>query len=286
MNVTTLDARRGRRAPRTAFVLGGGGNLGAIQVGMLDALIERGILPDLVLGCSVGALNAGAIASDPTPDGVARLRRVWLDPATWQVFSPGRMTGPWLLLRRGRSMVSNERLRGLVESTIPHAHFEDFAVPLHVVAASLRTGRARWFSAGPVVEAILASAALPAVLPPVSIDGELLIDGAVVDNVPISRALALGADRVFVLHVGNFERPRPEPQRPLDVLLQAFSIARNERFLRECDVQHEGREVIVLPGIDPGPLKRNDFSRTAELIRRGRAAAATFLDTSGIAASI
>jgi NTE family protein len=286
MNVRTLQPRRGTRPPRTAFVLGGGGNLGAIQVGMLQALLERGCVPDLVLGCSVGALNAGAIAADPTPDGVAKLRKVWLDPETWRVFSPSRMNGPWLLLRRGHSMVSNERLRGLVESTFTHRRFEDFAVPLHVVAASLRTGRARWFSSGAVVEAVLASAALPAVLPPVEIDGELFIDGAVVDNVPIGQAIAMGAERVIVLHVGNFERPRPHPRRPLDVLLQSLSIARNERFLRERDVQHDGCEVIVLPGVDPGPMKRNDFSRTAELITRGCSTTSTFLDTNGVAAVI
>jgi NTE family protein len=173
-----------------------------------------------------------------------------------------------------------------VESTFPHRRFEDFAIPFHVVAASLRTGRARWFSSGPVVEAVLASSALPAVLPPVSIDGELFIDGAVVDNVPITHAVALGAERVIVLHVGNFERPRPMPQRPLDVLLQSFSIARNERFLRERDLHHDDCEVIVLPGVDPGPIKRNDFSRTEELIGRGRAAAGTFLDANGIAAGV
>ena len=286
MNVSTLRSRREPRPPRTAFVLGGGGNLGAIQVGMLEALIERGCVPDMVLGCSVGALNAGALAADPTPEGVGKLRNVWLDPVTWQVFSPGRMTGPWLLLRRGHSMVSNDRLRSLVEKTFPFRRFEDFLVPLHVVAASLRTGRARWFSSGQVVEAVLASSALPAVLPPVEIDGELFIDGAVVDNVPIGQAIALGAERVVVLHVGNFERPRPHPRRPLDVLLQSLSIARNERFLRERDFEYQGCEVIVLPGVDPGPMKRNDFSRTAELIERGCASTAAFLDTQGIVAAI
>jgi NTE family protein len=120
----------------------------------------------------------------------------------------------------------------------------------------------------------------------VEIDGEPYIDGAVVDNVPISRAIELGVDRVVVLHVGNFERPRPNPQRPLDVLLQAFSIARNERFARESEVQHDGVEVMILPGVDPGPIKRNDFSKTAQLIKRAHAAAAGFLDAHPAAASL
>jgi NTE family protein len=253
---------------------------------MLQALFERNIAPDILIGCSVGALNAAAVAATPNLEGVERLRQVWLDPVTWQVFSSGKLTGPWLLLKKARSMVTNDRIRRLVERTFTERTFEDFALPLHVVATSLRTGRPAWFDRGPVVGPILASAALPAVLPPVEIDGEPYIDGAVVDNVPISRAIELGVDRVVVLHVGNFERPRPNPQRPLDVLLQAFSIARNERFARESELQHDGIEVIVLPGVDPGPIKRNDFSKTSQLITRAHAAAAGFLDAHPVAASL
>jgi NTE family protein len=253
---------------------------------MLQALFERDIRPDVLVGCSVGALNAAAMAARPDLDGVERLRATWLDPVTWQVFSSGKLTGPWLLLKKARSMVSNDRIRRLVETTVTERQFEEFKLPLHVVATSLRTGRPQWFDRGPVVDAILASAALPAILPPVEIDGEQYIDGAVVDNVPISRALHLGVDRIVVLHVGNFERPRPNPQRPLDVLLQAFSIARNERFARESDVQHDGVELIVLPGVDPGAIKRNDFSKTAHLIGRAHAAAAGFLDAHPAAVSL
>ena len=284
MSVTTLRPRG--TEGRTAFVLGGGGNLGAVQIGMLQALFERDITPDVLVGCSVGALNAAAIASQPGLDGVDRLRHVWLDPTTWQVFSSGKLAGPWLLLKKARSMVTNDRIRRLIETTIRERRFEEFALPLHVVATALHTGHPAWFHQGAVVEPILASAALPAILPPVEIDGEPYIDGAVVDNVPISRAVELGVDRVVVLHVGNFARPRANPQRPLDVLLQAFSIARNERFARESARSYDGVEVVVLPGVDPGPIKRNDFSKTAALITRAHAAAASYLDAHPAAASL
>jgi NTE family protein len=274
-NVTTL---RPRPASRTAFVLGGGGNLGAVQVGMLAALTERGIRPDLVLGCSVGALNGAVIAADPSPGGVARLQEIWLDKSTWQVFSSNKLAGPWLLLRRARSMIGDERLRALAESALAVRTFEELTVPLHVVATSLRTGKARWFDQGPMLEPIIASAALPAIFPPVTIDDDLLIDGGVVDNVPISRAVELGATRIVVLHTGNFERPRPDPQRPLDVLLQAFSIARNERFARESEMLAAGGpEVLIVPGVDPGPLRRDDFTKTSALIVAARASTAAWL---------
>src|SRR5436305_382291 len=127
----------------------------------------------------------------------------------------------------------------------PH-HGPRTAVPLHVVATSLRTGREVWFSTGPVIEAILASAALPGVFPPVELDGDAFIDGGVVDNVPMSRAFELRVPSVYVLHPGNFARPRPQPRRPVDVLLQAFSIARNHRFFSEADAPPEGVELIKL----------------------------------------
>ena len=269
----------------TAFVLGGGGNLGAVQVGMLQALLEAGITPDVVIGCSVGALNAAGIAADPTVAGVRRMRETWLGLAGDELFPAGRITGLWMLGRKAHAIQPNTGLRSLIERTLPFQRLEDSPIPVHVVATSLTHGRARWFSSGPVVDAILASSALPAIFPPVIIDGEPYIDGGVVDNVPISRAVGLGAKRIYVLHVGNFTRPRPLPRRPIDVLLQAFSIARNHRFLAETDEPPEGVELVVLPAVDPGRVKRNDFSHSWDLITRSYAAAAEFLSGEGAAAA-
>jgi NTE family protein len=271
---------------RTAFVLGGGGYLGSVQVGMLRALLERGIVPDLLVGCSAGALNAAGLAPEPSLAAVERLDRIWSEIDGDQVF-PAANIGPrsiWALARRGMALGPNGGLRSLIERTIDYRHFEEVAVPLQVVATSLSTGRERWFDRGPVVDPILASAALPAVYPPVEIDGELYVDGGVVDNVPISRAVNLGCTRVFVLHVGNFDRARPTPRRPLDVLLQSFSIARNHRFLAEANEQREGVELVVLPGVDPGQLKRNDFRHARVLIDRAHAAAGAYLDNRAEAA--
>ncbi len=277
MAVVDLRGERTRRT--TAFVLGGGGNLGAIQVGMLRALINRGIEPDVVVGCSVGALNAIAIAGAPNADGVDRLATTWTGLEPDDIFPSSRFNGPWRLVRRAMSLCANDNLRKVVERTATFDRFENAPVRVEVVATSLATGRERWFGSGPVVEPVLASAALPAVLPPVEIDGELFIDGAVVDNVPISRALHHGCAKAYVLHVGNFDRPRPRPKRPIDVLLQSFSIARNYRFLAETNGSvPEGVEIVTLPGVDPGSLKRTDFSRTGELIERAAGVAGSFLD--------
>ena len=262
----------------TAIVLGGGGNLGATQVGMLRALIERGVEPDVLVGCSVGALNAAGLAAEPTLAGVSRLEQVWRELDGEAIVAPGRLSALWLMTRKYRALQANDGLRRLIETSLPFRNFEEARVPLHVVATSMRTGGERWFSRGPVVEPILASSALPAVFPPVEINGELLIDGAVVNNVPISKAVELGARRIYVLHVGNFERPRRAPKRPLDALLQSFSIARNFRFHHETEKPPAGTELIVVPGVDPGTVKYNDFGRSRELIDKAYRATASWLD--------
>lgn len=275
MTVTELGDRR---RPRTAWVLGGGGNLGSIQVGMLLALTDRGESPDAVFGCSVGSLNGLAMAADPTPEGVARLRTIWSELEEDHVFPSSRVNGPWMLLRRGLSLYPDHGLRQLIHRCAPYPRIEDYPVQFECVATDLVTGRARWFDSGPVERPVLASCALPAAFPPVEIDGATYIDGGVIDNVPISRALFHGFDRVIVMHVGNFERPRPMPKRPIDILLQSFSIARNHRFGHDLAHAPEGVEVIALPSVNPGPTKRTDFSRAAELIERAHAAAAAHLD--------
>ena len=266
------------RHPTTAFVLGGGGNLGAVQVGMVRALLAHGVTPDLIVGCSVGALNGAALAGDPTVAGAERLVDIWRNLKSGEVFPTTNLTSVVALLRKGRRALGNNAgLRALVEELATFRNFEDAAVPFQVVATSLASGCERWFDSGPIVEPILASAALPAVFPPVEIDGELHVDGAVVDNVPIRRAAELGADRIYVCHVGNFQRPRNEPKRPIDVLLQSFSIARNHRFSSEMTRDWGDAELIVLPAVDPGPIGRADFRRTNELIDLGYAAATSHL---------
>src|SRR5438270_6133409 len=161
--------------PATAFVLGGGGNLGSVQVGMLQAVLDRGIRPDVVIGCSVGAWNGAAVADDPTPSSAERMGRVWRDLPTEGLFPHGHLSFVRLVTHR-KGLLTNAPLRHLIESSVSAERFEDMTVPLHVVATSLVHGNARWFSSGPIMEPILASAALPAIFPPVDIVGEPYID--------------------------------------------------------------------------------------------------------------
>ena len=236
----------------TAFVLGGGGLLGAAEVGMLQALTEAGVVPDLVLGTSVGALNGAAIAAAPTADAVGRLTDLWSALGTEGVFASSVLGQVRTLARSRTYLHANTRLRALIEEQSPGQLIEDLAVPFQCVAVSIETARERWFDNGPVSDAVLASCAVPGLLPPVLIDGEHYLDGGLVDSLPLGRAVRLGARRIFVLHVGRIERPLQPPKWPWEVGLVAFEVARRHRFVTDLASVPPGVLVHVLPAGDEG----------------------------------
>jgi len=267
-----------RKPKRTAFVLSGGGNLGALQVGMLRALFERRIQPDLVLGCSVGALNGAAIASDPSLAMVGRLQDLWRGIADQNVMPAGLLPTTVQLARKGVAIHDNANLRRVIETVLPAARFDELVVPFQCVATALSEGTETWFDSGTLLERILASSALPAVYPPVEIDGIKYLDGAIVNDVPVSRAVALGADRIFVLHVGSWDRPRPEPKRPIDMAMYAYWLARRSRFQRDLASIPSSIEVLVLPPGATPLIRYNDFGHGDEMVASAYQATSAFLD--------
>ena len=269
--------RRWRRRP-VAFVLSGGGNLGAVQVGMLRALVERGIRPDLVLGCSVGALNGAAFAADPTPAGVGRIESLWRELESDDIMPSGWMPTSVQLARKGSSLHGNEGLKATIDKGVHAETFDELTLPFECVATSIEPVGERWFSQGPLKRAILASSALPAVFPVVDIDGVPHFDGAVVNDVPVSRAVELGARTLYVLHVGNLDRPWLEPRRPLDVAIQAYWIARKHRLSRDLAALPPYVELVMLPRGELSDLRFDDFTRTEELINQAYGATAAHLD--------
>ena len=272
-------ARRARRRrPRTAFVFAGGGARGAAQVGMLQALLARGVTADDIYGASVGAINAAGYAGTPTAQGVERMATLWAKVTRDDVFPSGRIPGPWRFLQQREAVHSNHGVLRIIDEGLTFARLEDSPIHLEVVATSLTDGRTQWFARGPAAPAILASTALPALFPPVAIDGESFIDGGVVDNVPIGRAIALGAQRIFVLLCGPLHYTPHRYRRPVEAVLTAFFIAVHAKFARELAVLPPGIEVVVF-SVDSDPVSRyDDFSGTAALIGAGRANAEAVLD--------
>src|SRR3954451_4399803 len=243
-----------------AFVLGGGGQLGASEVGMLRALLERGLAPELVVGTSVGAINGAAVASEPTIEMVARLQATWADIERSDVFAGSFLNRLATLARTGTHLHGNDALRAALTEALPIPLIEDLPVRFQCVAASIERAAEHWFSDGPVVDAVLASAAVPGILPPVEVGGEHYIDGGIVNSIPVDRAVQLGADRIFVMHVGRLDRPLEPPRWPWEVALVAFEIARRHRFLGDLASLPEGVEIHVMPTGQPEPPKYNDLS--------------------------
>jgi NTE family protein len=267
-----------RRGGPVAFVLSGGGNLGAIQVGMLRALVDHDIRPDMVLGCSVGALNGAAYAQEPTLPGVARIEELWRGIDGRDLMPSGWFPHAVAIARKGESIHGNEGLTKVVEAFLTTRTFEELEIPFQCVATDVLAVREAWFDSGPLIPPILASSALPSIYPAVEIDGVRYLDGAIVNDVPVARAVELGARTLYVLHCGSFDRPRPEPKRPLDVAVQAYWIARHHRFKRDLASLPSGIDAVVLPTGQPPNLRFNDFTRSPELIGAAYSASAAFLD--------
>ncbi len=269
---------------KVAFVLGGGGHLGAHEVGMLRALLERGVVPDLVVGTSVGAINGAAVAAEPTPAAITRLSDMWMQIENSDAFDSsvlGRLT---TLARSRTHLHENDALRRLLSRSLPAEQIEDLPVTFECVAACIETASERWFSSGPLVDAVMASSAVPGILPPLELGGEHFLDGGIVNSIPISRAVELGAREIFVLQAGRIEAPLSPPRTPLQVALVAFEIARRHRFSRDLASLPEGVVAHVLPTGEPkrpslSQLNYRDFKTVARRIDRAYRASMEYLES-------
>jgi NTE family protein len=279
-----MDSPHGRGpGVRTAFVLGGGGRLGAAEVGMLAALSDAGVRADLVVGTSVGAINGAAIAADPSPQGVQRLVGLWEQVDREGVFG-GRLVDRVRHVARTRtSLHSGEPLRRMLAGALPE-RFEDLVVHFECVAACIETAHETWFDAGELVPAVMASCAVPGLLPAVAHRGRHFIDGGMVDSIPVARALAAGATEVYVLQVGRVEEPLRPPRWPHEVALVSFEIARRRSFAAALAALPDDVTVHVLPTGGQGPrfndlrqLRYRDFGDVPERIETARAATAEYL---------
>lgn len=270
----------------TAFVLGGGGVLGACEAGMARALLEHGMTPDIIVGTSIGALNGVVIAADPTVDGVGRLVELWARMSSDDVLGGTMLGRLGRLARYGTHLHANEPLRRLLVELLPVERFDELPVHFECVAASIERAQEHWFTDGPLVPAVLASAALPGVLPPVEVEGEHFLDGGLVNSIPIARAVALGADVVYVLHVGRIGEPLAVPQRPWEVAFVAFEIARRHRFHSDLRAIRDDVRVHVLPtGHSTGRsstwsnLRYRDLRRIGDRVERAYDATSDYLAT-------
>jgi len=270
---------------RTALVLAGGGSLGAVQVGMLKALVAAGITCDFVVGSSVGAVNGAYYAAGATVENMARLETLWLGITRNDVFPVS-----WLSLlgfaRRRDFLSGSHGIRSLVERHLPYRNLEDAPIPIHVIATDLLSGEAVVLSEGNAAHAIAASSAIPVAFAPVSIGGRFLIDGAVTSNTPVRVAVALGARRLIVLPTGFSCNLNAPPRGAVANGLHALTLLIARQLVRELDTLPGEIDYAIVPSLCPlsGPVY--DFSRTATLIADAEKSTRNWIEAGGLSARV
>lgn len=250
----------------TAWVLAGGGSFGAIQAGMLRALVAAGERPDLLVGSSVGAINGAYFAGTPSAAGVAQLEAIWCSLRRRDVFRIG-WRGLFGLLGRG-FVVDPAGLRRLVDEHLPYRRLEAAALPLHLVATDLLAGGTVTLSSGSAADAVLASCAIPAAFPPVRVGEQFLIDGAVASNTPISVAIGLGAKRLLVLPTGFACAIDTPPRSAIASALHAVTLLIAHQLVLELERWRDQAEIVTVPPLCPLQVSPYDFSHAGELIER------------------
>jgi NTE family protein len=281
LNTPAAAAGAGAARPLLAFVLAGGGSLGAIQAGMLAELIASGLRPDLVVGVSAGALNGAFLAHDPTMATIDRMVALWSGVRTRDVL--GLNLGSLLALVGLRSHFAHAQgVRRLLERELPYRQIEAARVPLHVVAAEQGSGTEVLLSRGDLIEAILASTAIPGVFPPVSIDGRALVDGVVATGTPISTAVRLGATRLIIVPCGFTCVGRAIPRHPIGRAMHAFALLGARQLRSDFENYGQRAELRLVPPLCPQAQSPYDYSQGAVLVATARAATRRWLDGGGL----
>jgi NTE family protein len=230
------------------------------------------------VGTSAGALNGAFIASRPqTVETADALGAIWRDLRREKVFPVNPITGLLGFLGGRDHLVPESGLRRLISKHVESDELDDLAIPLHVVAVDVITGEELRLSRGPVLDAVLASCAIPGVLGPVSWGDRALMDGGVANNTPISHAVELGARRIYVLPTGHACALEEPPRGALGMALHAISLLTHRRLIDDIERHRSDAELIVLPPPCPLSIAPIEFDRAGELIERALEDAREFL---------
>ena len=248
--MTQSGSSSGNVPRKTALVLAGGGSLGAVQVGMLKALAEHGIKPDLIVGASVGAINGAYVAARPDVGGIKELERLWLTTKRRDIFPMSARTITRLLIRRD-FLLSSDGLLDLIRSNLPYRRLEEAPVPIHVVTTDFLSGATIVKSTGPAAEAVVASCAIPAAFPTMHLDGRHLADGGIASNTPITVAAGLGATRIIVLPTGHACALRTPPYGAIASALQGLSLLVAGQIVKELEALPQTVMFHVVPSLCP-----------------------------------
>ena len=254
------------------FAFSGGGSWGATQVGMLQALYNAGVAPDLIVGTSVGALN-GAVVAAQGAGAVDHLKTIWMEMDRATIFGGSRRRALATFVRtKGRYLSPSGNLRQLIKTHCPYPRIEDLPVPFAAVATDVLSGEPRLLDKGPLTDALLASAAIPGVFPSIEIDGRHYVDGGVVANLPTRPTLKRGARTVVVLDATPEQLVNRPPTRPVRRLLHTGGLMLRSQASADLEGLTNDHLVVEIPRATPDGYGSFNFNRTDTLMDLGRRA--------------
>ncbi len=259
-----------------AFALSGGGAYGAVQVGMIRALLERGVVPDLIVGSSVGSLNGALLAARPA-SAADELTRLWQVMDRRTIFGGSRIGMVRNLVRSG-VLCRADRLARLIDDHLGSIAFEDLPIRFAAVVTDALTGEPDLLTAGPVRPALIASTAIPGVFPSVTLDGRTFVDGGVAANVPIRQALTFGARSVLSLDASPVSPPDAIPRRLVGSLLHSVNLMIRNQRAHDVDELARRFRIAIIPSVTPPEIGSFDFSMNGTLLARSYSSTLATLD--------
>jgi NTE family protein len=248
----------------TAFVLPGGASLGACQAGMVQALGEAGVRPDVLVGSSAGAINAVFLGLHPGADGVAALIRMWSSFRRRQLVRFRPMQVALALAGYRSALFDRSGMESVLGQELGSVTLEQLTIPVAVMATDAVNGQPVLLREGSALTAVLASSAMPGIFPPIAWSDRWLIDGSVAADAPAAAAQELGGDDIWILTTAS--QPTRPPRGALELAVHAFSLVTGTATAAEVHQVQTTATVHILPPsvrIDPGIF---DFSHGAQLI--------------------
>lgn len=253
-----------RKQHLTALVLCGGGSQGAAEIGFYQALVERGIKPDIIVGASVGAINGAFIASGLE---IGQLKALWREISIRKLYR----LNPELFWKWGKaaSLFEPTGLKRFLESRLPVHTFEELAIPLTVVATDLQKPGTVCLDKGPLLPALMASSAIPVYFPPQVMNGSQLVDGGITDNIPVEQAYDRGADVIYCMLTECRCRFRYTISGLFDMLVRSLQVSQHQKLKYEIGniANDKDAELYLLDlCIDTHLNGLLDFSETGTII--------------------
>jgi NTE family protein len=281
MTMNTPFFAAAKSGNKTAFVLAGGGSLGAVQVGMLKALLAHGVTPDLVVGASAGAINGAYLAGRPNTAGIKSLELLWTTTERRHIFPITMRTLVRVAVKRD-FLLETGGFQSLIERNLPYQRLEQAPVPIHIVTTDFLSGEMVVLSSGPAAEAIVASCSIPAAFAAVAIGKRHLVDGGLVSNTPIKLARDLGANRLIVLPTGHACALRLPPRGAIASALHGLTLLVAGQIVKELETLDAGCDFHVVPSLCPVGTSAYDFTHTRALIDRAEQQTCDWLTSGGL----